>query len=158
MRSAVVVPVPEADVAGGPWRGENAGLPMHVTLLVPFVAPERIDEEVVAALRALLEPVTPFHYVLGGVCAFPGGTTYLVSRPPEPFVELVRAIVRRWPDHPPYGGEHDAIVPHVTIPPEDVELERLAALGLIPARAEEAWLTVEQPGRWTTRARFRFSG
>jgi 2'-5' RNA ligase len=154
----VLVPVPEADVAGGPWRGENTGVPMHVTLLVPFVPPERIDAEVVAALRGLLEPVAPFDYALGGVCAFPDGTTYLAPLPPEPFVALARAIVRRWPEHPPYGGVHDTIVPHVTIPPEHVELDRLAALGPIPARAEEARLIVEEPGRWTTRARFRFSG
>ena len=158
MRSAVLVPVPEADVAGGPWRGDQTGIPMHVTLLFPFVPPERIDAEAQAALRGLLEPVAPFDYVLGGVCAFPDGTTYLPPLPPEPFAGLVRAIARRWPEHPPYEGEHDTIVPHVTIPPEHVELERLAALGTIAARAEEAWLMVEQPGGWATRARFRFSG
>ena len=96
--------------------------------------------------------------MLGGVCAFPDGTTYLPSLPAEPFVELVRAIERRWPAHPPYEGAHDTIVPHVTIPPEHVELDRLAELCPLAARAEEAWLMVEEPGRWVTRARFRFSG
>jgi 2'-5' RNA ligase len=158
MRSAVVVPTHEADVAGGSWGGDLTGVPMHVTLVVPFVPAERLDDSVIEALRAVLEPVEPFDYVLGGVCAFPGGTTYLAPRPPEPFVELVRAIERRWPEHPPYEGVHDTVVPHVTIPPEAVDLERLAALEPIPGRAEEAWLLVEEPGRWTTRARFRFSG
>ena len=46
----------------------------------------------------------------------------------------------------------------MTIPPEHIDLDRLAALGTIAARAEEAWLMIEQAGGWTTRARFRFSG
>jgi 2'-5' RNA ligase len=131
---------------------------MHITLLYPFVPAERVDQAVHEALAALLEPAAPWDYTLTGVCAFPDGTTYLAPVPAEPFVALVRAIARRWPEHPPYGTAHETIVPHVTVPPEDVDLERLAALPPIPARAEEAWLMVREPGRWRMLARFRFSG
>ena len=150
--------MPEADVAGGPWRGDRTGVPLHVTLLYPFVPAERVDDGVVEALTGLLGPVSPWEYTLAGVCAFPDGTTYLAPQPPEPFVELVRGIAARWPEQPPYGGDHDTIVPHLTIPPGDADVERLAALVPIAARAEEAWLLERRPDRWRRRARFRFSG
>ena len=35
--------------------------------------------------------------------------------PREPFVELTQAVWRRWPGHPPYGGAHREIVPHLTL-------------------------------------------
>ena len=154
----MLVPVPEAEAAGGPWTGDLVGVPMHVTLLHPFVPAERLDDAVLQALAALLEPVAPWDYRLAGVCAFPDGTTFLAPVPPEPFVALVRAIARRWPEHPPFEGAYDTVVPHVTIPPADVDLDRLAALVPIQARAEEAWLIERRPERWRRRARFRFSG
>ena len=40
---------------------------------------------------------------------------YLAPEPAAPFVELTQAIAARWPDHQPYGGEFDSVVPHVTV-------------------------------------------
>ena len=148
--------MPEADVAGGPWDGDRTGVPMHITLRYPFVPAERLDEAAVEALAELLEPVEPWDYALAGACAFPDGTTYLAPVPAEPFAALVRAIARRWPEHPPYGGSHETIVPHVTIPPSDVDLDRLCGLVPLGARAGEAWLLERHPDRWWRRARFRF--
>ena len=54
-QSAVILPVPEADAVIGEWRrrldrSAAWGVPAHVTLLFPFVAPADIDARVLAAV------------------------------------------------------------------------------------------------------------
>ena len=35
--------------------------------------------------------------------------------PPRPFIDLTAAAWEAFPHHPPYGGAHDHVVPHLTI-------------------------------------------
>ena len=35
--------------------------------------------------------------------------------PPGPFIDLTAAVWEAFPHHPPYGGAHDHVVPHLTI-------------------------------------------
>jgi len=148
VRSAVVVVVPEAGPAVGEWRmrytgDAPAGMPPHVTLLVPFVPPGRIDE---AAERL----AAPFDVTFARADRFPG-TAWLAPEPAEPFAAMVDALVARFPSFPPYGGRFGDIVPHLTVAQAEFEVAvpELEARLPLRARAERA-LLLEQVSdeRW----------
>lgn len=143
------------------WRGRPGpvgapGLPLHVTLLHPFVAPRAIDAAVEAALHEVVADMAQFRFVLARLARFPG-VLYLAPEPPEPFVELTGALQERWPEHPPYGGAYESVVPHLTVALGGEAyagtrgLERALP---IEACAREVWLMTESwSGRWSTRMR-----
>ena len=126
------------------------GAPSHVTLVFPFG-----DDE--SGLEALFAAAPPFDFELIGTASFPDSTLYLEPEPAEPFVRLVEALAARYPDHPPYGGTHETIVPHVTVGqdvPDDDE-RRIGAALPIRCRAEAVtWLEEGPDGRWAERRRF----
>ena len=111
------MPEAEAAVAGLRARGDpsaSAGVPAHITILVPFMAAERITAGVIRRAEAALGTVPPFPFVLGRVCRWPE-TTFLLPEPSAPFVRLTQALVEAFPDFPPYGGKYADIVPHLTV-------------------------------------------
>jgi 2'-5' RNA ligase len=163
------VPVPEAEPLVGPWRTRydatsSEGLPAHITIVFPFVPPERIDEEITRGLRRMLEATPAFDFSLVRTARFPdAGVLYLVPEPRESFVRLIDRVVSRYPEHPPYGGIHDEVVPHLTVvrvqdaggdPGVLDEVDRAIVDGLpIAARVRELWLMAGD-GRWETMERF----
>jgi 2'-5' RNA ligase len=42
-------------------------------------------------------------------------TAYLAPEPAEPFIALTEALIRTFPEFPPFRGEHESIVPHLTV-------------------------------------------
>jgi hypothetical protein len=59
--TALLAVVPEAEPVVGHWRRcfdsfASAGVPAHVTVLVPFLDTDRIDAAVIDELRALFGP------------------------------------------------------------------------------------------------------
>ena len=156
--SVLLVPVANAEGVVGEWRSRHdptaaAGMPAHVTVLYPFLSPARIDHATEEALKSLFEGCSPFEFRLSTVDRFPG-VLYLAPEPAAPFVQLTKAITGRWPDHQPYRGEFDSIVPHVTVvngtaEPPGLE-EKLRTALPIEARATEVWLMAqEETGRWS---------
>lgn len=118
--SAVVVRVPEADlvVAGHRARLDPAaswGVPAHVTVLYPFVAPVRLDDEVVAGVADVAAAASPFACRFARCAWFDDKVVYLVPEPAEAFRDLTAALALAFPGHPPYGGRHDDVVPHLTV-------------------------------------------
>ncbi|MDQ6782106.1 MAG: 2'-5' RNA ligase family protein [Actinomycetota bacterium] len=117
--SAILVPVPEAEATVGPWRGlhdplATAGVPAHVTLIVPWLAPEDIDEGELARLQAVVAKTAPFDFALGSVQWFGHRVLWLGPDPIEPFLELTNALAGEF-HTPPWGGEFDEVVPHLTV-------------------------------------------
>lgn len=169
-RSALIVPVPEAEPAVRRWRARHdnaaaAGVPAHVTLLVPFLAPLRIDAAAVTKLATHLDTARGFDFVLSHVARFPpgpagGGVVYLAPDPAEPFVRLVDTLTVAYPDHPPYGGIHDEVIPHLTVAehgsPEELSAAATDLAGRLPieCRAREIWLMTENAGRWSRHTSF----
>lgn len=167
-RTALVVVVPEAQPLYDAWRhrwDSPPGIPAHVTLLFPFRPAELVDDALLEELRGRFGAGEPFDVVFGRVGRFEE-VAYLAPEPAEPFVELTRALVERYPEHPPYADESfDRIVPHLTIvnrsPPQllDAVANALAHELPVRARVREAVLLEEgADGVWSARAAFPFEG
>lgn len=158
MLSALVVPVPRVGPIVEGWLERTVpskpsiGIPVHVTLLFPFVPAEEIDERLLAGLRRLFAGSEPFGFTLPRTARFPT-TLYLAPEPAGSFVELTKAICARWPGHEPYEGEFDEIVPHLTVAQGESELLDLADADVSPklpvtVRATEVLLLEEVQPFW----------
>ena len=123
-------------------------VPAHVTILVPFLDGEDVDE---AALRELFARFEPFDFELDRLERFAGGQiVWLHPEPSEPFGELTRAVWERWPDHPPYEGAHDEVIPHVTVSEEPAEVD--IPLPIRSRAAEVTLIEQDEPGGpWAAR-------
>jgi 2'-5' RNA ligase len=85
---------------------------------------------------------------------------YLDPEPAEPFRALTAAIAAEWPEHPPYEGVHETVIPHLTVAESEdpALLDRIAAdvephLPL-DTHVDEASLFVEDDtGRWHEHSR-----
>ena len=173
-RSALVVVAAEAEAVVGEWRlryqreSVERGIPPHLTVLFPFVPATAIDDDTLAELRRVYEPVRPFGYELASVESFPDAA-WLAPVPAEAFHELVARARRAFPALPPYGNPAHVVVPHCTIGTDDDpgrvaamvrELrERLGPDLPIRCRANEVVLVGEQAnGTWVTHEAFPFQG
>jgi hypothetical protein len=133
----------------------------HITLLGPFADRHDLTPGVLSELRRFFADVTPFTFTLTSVNRFPGGTVYLAPSPAAPFRQLTHELFRFFPEHPPYGGAFDEVVPHLSVPlPDDETLEDLerevGRLLPITAHAREAALYWWEPGACGTVETFPF--
>ncbi len=156
-RSALIVPVPEAEPAVGGLRlahdpSATLGVPAHVTILFPFAPPGEVDEDAVADLVGRFPA---FDFVLDRIGRFEDGegAVWLHPEPSAPFVDLTAAVAQRWPEYPPYDGSFDGPIPHLTVSMGPIDLE--VALP-IPCRARVVVLIEEseEDGRWQERRVF----
>jgi 2'-5' RNA ligase len=166
VRSAVLVKVPEAEPVVGEYRLQYtldapAGIPAHVTILFPFVEPDRLGE-VEERLAEIIAGTPAFDLVFARTARWPE-ILYLEPEPAEPFIALTRSIEREWPDQPPYGGTYETIVPHLTVAEaaDPAVLDRVAASVEpqlpVATRAHEASLFVEDHGgHWHEHSRLPF--
>jgi 2'-5' RNA ligase len=118
--SALLVPVPAAEPLVGEIRiaydpAAALGVPAHITLLYPFVRPSSITQDTVATLRAVFVRHEPFGFSLREARWFGREVLYLAPEPTAPFLSLIGELTARFPDHPPYGGAFDEVVPHLTV-------------------------------------------
>lgn len=154
-RTALIVAVPEAEPHVAELRlahdrSAALGVPAHVTILFPFAPPELVDEE---ALAELFAAQSAFAFELASVEHFGEDVTYLAPSPARPFVELTRAVVARWPEHAPYEGAHEEVVPHLTVGERRLELS--PPLPISCGADDVLLLEEDEPeGRWRTRRRF----
>jgi len=166
-RSAILIPVPELERVVGEWRSlydpsAALGVPAHITLRVPFVERKLIDDAVLGALRDHFAAAKPFSFRFPKLARFPG-VVYLAPEPARPFRKMIAELHARFPDHPPYGGVHDDVVPHLTVADRRDRLDLVLmqrierALGPrlpLAARATEVWLMTERRKHWSRKARF----
>ncbi len=118
--TAVIAPVVEADSLVGDYRqrldaAAGWGVPAHVTVLYPFVEPMALDGFVLATLRAAAASVDAFTCRFRRTRWFDEDVLWLDPEPAEPFRELTAAVSEAFPQHPPYGGAHADVVPHLTV-------------------------------------------
>ncbi len=160
--SGLVVVVPEAEPVVGRHRqllDENAarGVPAHVTVLFPFAPPRALDGATLRQVRAVVDGVPAFDYVLDRTAWFGDDVLYLAPEDPAPFRALTDRVHAAFPDHPPFGGQLSEVVPHLTVGHRHprallAAAEREVRTGLpVRGRATEVALLVRQSpdDRWT---------
>ena len=169
--SALIVAVPAAEPLVGRFREKfdssaAVGVPAHVTLLYPFLAPDAVGASDVAALATLFASTPAFDVVFARTCRFGGQVLYLAPQPEETLLFLMRRVWERWPECPPYNGAiaRDLVRPHLTIADgaggEHLDRIDLAVAGGLPisTRFDEAQLIDNRSGRWKTRETFALGG
>jgi 2'-5' RNA ligase len=141
--TTVLVPLRFADAAVRAVRDEHdwsarRGVGAHITLLGPFLPPERVTGAVVERLRGLLAGFRPLELTLGELHRR-GTSAWLVPHPSEPLRALSALLADAWPEAPGRQADH-----HVTLARGcDEELFAAIAEQLAPAlplrgRATEA--------------------
>ena len=119
-RTALVVVVAEAEPLVGPVSGAHhaaavaRGVPPHVTVLVPFAAPDALDDAVQSQVRTHAATLDAFDAEVTRVATFTGHV-WLAPAPRDRFVALIRRTSERFPAYPPYGGNHPDPEPHLTV-------------------------------------------
>ena len=157
--TGIVIPVREAETlvrsrmlqVPPELRPIGSGVGSHITLLAPFLPEAEIDDSIVDHLEGFFADLTPFGFELTELCEFPRGITYLAPEPASTFRRLTAELHRQFPEFPPYGGEFDDIVPHLTVPlvPGETTDDFRTSLGsLLPihAFAREATLVHVEEG------------
>lgn len=158
--TALICRVPEAERYIAHYRerydpSARRNVPAHVTILYPFMPPERVDAAVLADLEALIRGVPRFDFRLDTTGRFPV-SLYLAPQPGVGFAALTDVVYRAFPDYPPFGGKFDVLVPHVTVAHADdarlceIELElRIALAGVaLKGHCSEVVLIENSRGLW----------
>ncbi len=162
MHSAVIVPVPAAEPVVGTHRARldraaGWGVPAHVTIVFPFAPPGELDDDAVARLAAAVASVPRARVTFDGTDWFGEDVLWLAPRPPDVFLTLTEAVQGAFPQHRPYAGAYDEVVPHLTVGhhapyPTLREAER-ATRALLPFDADIAsaalWTGSDRPGGWS---------
>lgn len=139
------------------------GVPAHVTILFPFVPADELRPPIRDRLVQALSSVRPFEVRFPRTGRFPG-SLWLAPEPAQPFHELIQCVAAAFPEHPPYEGLHDEVIPHLTLAlGAEAELDHLQdaadATGLIAGRAmpvRQVVVIAEGAGRrWDARWRIR---
>jgi 2'-5' RNA ligase len=168
--TALICRVPEAERFIAAYRDRydpsaRRNVPAHVTVLYPFMAPELVDDEVLATLRDIAAGVPCFSYRLRETRRFPVAL-YLAPDPDRHFAALTAAAWRAFPAFPPFAGKFATVVPHVTVAHGDdpllceIEVELRIALPAgagICARCTELVLIENSSGRWEQMRTFPLS-
>lgn len=134
------------------------GIPLHITLLYPFVGRDEIDDDLFGVLTALFARCPPLQFALTEVREWPG-VAWAAPEPAEPIVSLSRAIWESFPNHSPYDGEFGEPTPHATLAEKagvaTAVRARCARLLPIDCTVREVTLLAERaPGQWEALHRF----
>ncbi len=173
-RSALVVPIPEAEPLVSSWRADHdpsaaQGVPAHITVVYPFRPDGPALDAAVKELRSLFANIAPMRFTLAHVGAFPG-VTWLAPEPAYPFRQLIEDLSRMFPDCQPYGGTFKNPIPHLTVIVRSQDNGDyhavhdqfvLEADECLPIESEirEVLLLVQGPDSlWTTRDTFELTG
>ncbi len=130
--SALVILVPEAEGLVAPFRLKYdpvtaMGVPAHITLLYPFMAPQLISIAEKSKLAEMSSKFHPFELKLTEVRLFPD-VVYLHPEAGNNLTELIRALASAFPEFPLYEGRFAELIPHLTVAQvgDPSELEQLA--------------------------------
>jgi 2'-5' RNA ligase len=144
------------------------GIPLHITLLSPFVPRRALTDSVIATLRTFFAERAPLSFELARIDAFPDAL-YAAPEPAAELENLIDELALGFPEAPPYGGAFAQTIPHATlaVPTEGSEGEqnaeklRGAAASLLPVPCEVTYASLleeNEPERWSERERFPLAG
>lgn len=162
---ALVALVPQAEALVGSFRRRHdpsaaAGMTAHITINYPFAPASIEDSDFGKTLKSLFAGYHAFDFHLARIERFPD-VLYLAPEPVQPFNDLIQHVAERFPESPPYGGDIETVIPHLTVAhvadpaalkPIAESFRRTASGQLpIPARLERVWLMDNRSGRWIKR-------
>jgi len=171
-QSVLAILVPEAEPLVESFRNifdpsALEGMPAHITINYPFLPMAEDSSDAIPALHELFAGFHSFAYSLVAVKRFPW-VAYLEPNPSQPFIDLIQAVAKRFPQSPPYGGTFAEIIPHLTVAEakSEILIERIGwqfartCDGKLPIKAvaKEVWLLDNKPGTWTKRTSFSLKG
>ena len=110
----IVLPVRLASLRDAGDRMAARGVPAHVTVLFPFLSVGGLTPTVRSSLARLAANSPPFVARFSRV-ERREEMVWLMPTSQRPFLGLTESVAARWPDHPPYGGIHDTLIPHLTL-------------------------------------------
>ena len=136
------------------------GIPLHITLLAPFVPRRALSDRVIATLRSFFAERAPLSFELARIEAFPDAL-YAAPEPAAELIDLIDGLALVFPETPPYGGAFAQTIPHATLaePKGEHTLETLrgASASVLPVSCEVTYASLleeHEPERWTERERF----
>jgi 2'-5' RNA ligase len=118
--TGLLVEIPEAEAVVRRFREQldpsaGLGVPAHITVLYPFIAPAGLDDALLARLARLFAAVPRFAFSLGQTRWFDDRVVWLAPGDPAPFAALTELVLTAFPACLPYGGQFAGITPHLTI-------------------------------------------
>ena len=168
--SALLVAVPAVEALVGEHRARldpsaPRGVPPHVTVLYPFMAPDDIGGDVVECLADGFAACPRFDFGLDNVNWFGDTVVYLAPEPADAFRELTRVAMNLFPAFPPYRGAYADLTPHLTIGQDaPIDVLRAAADAVasgLPIRTSATAITLmiggTEPASWRVHTRFSFT-
>jgi 2'-5' RNA ligase len=119
-QSGLIIEVAEAEPAVRQHRqrldaSAPLGVPAHITILFPFMPPAMIDTSALTRIGELVAEVSRFPFVLDHTDWFGADVLWLGPRDSSPFRALTQHLFRAYPAYPPFEGQFDDVVPHLTI-------------------------------------------
>jgi len=167
----LTIMVPEADAFVRSFRARYESLkghevPAHITVNHPFCPKKETVPQLEAILVDLFSTIPAFKFALTEVRRFPE-TLYLAPEPDEAFRALINAVTERFPESPPYEGQYEDIVPHLTVAylEDGEEIEAMAealeaAADVLPITGEinSVQLIEKIAGQWSVRRVFQLAG
>jgi len=117
-----------------------SNIPAHISINIPFVPAMESDSELDKALSDLFSGIASFRFLLTEARRFPN-VLYLAPEPEERFSMLIKAVTDRFPESPPYEGEFDDTIPHLTVAYLD-DSQEINVLGDALSAAVEGMLPI----------------
>lgn len=120
LASVLLAEIPAAEDLVAPQRrrldpNASLGVPAHVTVLYPFLPASALGPEVRGELARLFASFPKFSFTLDRTDWFGENVLWLGPRDPGPFSALTELVVAAFPDYPPFEGQHDEVIPHLTV-------------------------------------------
>ena len=120
VESAILIKVPQVEFLVGRHRrnfdpSENWGVPAHVTLLYPFLAPSVIDANVLGRIATCVGGHRAFEVQFAQTKWFDEEVLWLAPEPDLAFRRLTASLFAAFPETPPYGGSIADPTPHLTV-------------------------------------------
>jgi len=137
-------------------------VPLHITLLFPFVPRRDVSADLLLTLRSFFGDRARPVFDLARVDVFPAAVAYAAPEPGGELMAITRDLWSAYPDTPPYGGEFTDPVPHATLAPldvADVGTVRARVEPLLPVRCEPSHASLLEefePERWRQLERLPF--
>lgn len=166
--TGLVIPVPAAEtlltsVAERHPDAARGGVPAHVTVLFPFLHPDKIDDGVLHTLQELFDRHQPMP-VRFTECRRREEFVYLHPEPVDGLRRLTDEARQHWPDVIPYEGAYSEVEPHLTISIRTTEdtaarIHHESGQNLpISTELREGWLISSRGEQWIVQERLPFGG